>query len=268
MTDKSKIDEAAIKLLEAGRSGEYCDPVRALIGLDLDAAYAVQEVNTQRWISQGRRLVGRKIGLTSKAVQDQLGVDQPDFGALFADMEFGDGDEVPFDRMHQPKVEAEIALVIGQDLEDPNLTPTELFRSIEWITPAIEIVGSRIKDWDIRISDTIADNASSGLYVLGGPNRKLEGLDLVNARMVMSRNGRPVSYGAGIACLGNPLNAALWLARKCADLDAPLREGDVVLTGALGPMAPIEPGDLIETTISGIGSVRLGVSLDETKEGA
>jgi len=260
MISRDAIQKAADALFDAHAGQTYCAPVRDLIGLDPQAGYEVQAINTARWVSAGRRIVGRKIGLTSAAVQNQLGVDQPDFGVLYADMEYCDGDEIPLSATQQPKAEAEIAVILGRDINAQDTTPSELIRAIDHVVPAIEIVGSRIKDWDIRISDTIADNASSGLYVLGGPVRALHGLDLVNAGMVMKCNGRPVSYGAGIACLGNPLNAALWLARKCAELGAPLKAGDVVLTGALGPMASMEPGDLFEADIEGIGSVRLAIA--------
>ena len=260
MLAESKLKSAADRLLQSHETGKFCEPVRDLIGLDLDAAYQVQSINTDRWREAGRRIVGRKIGLTSKVVQEQLGVDQPDFGVLFADMEYADGDTVPMERTHQPKAEAEIALVIGRDLPSHDLTFTELVGAVDYAVPAIEIVGSRIANWDIRISDTIADNASSGLYVIGGPKRRLDNLDLPGASMIMKRNGKPVSFGAGAACLGNPLNAALWLARKCASLGMPLEAGTVVLTGALGPMVEMSPGDVFEASITGIGSVTTSLS--------
>lgn len=260
MLAQSKLKAAADRLYESHTGSAPCEPVRDLIGLDIEAAYKVQAINTERWLTEGRRIVGRKIGLTSKVVQDQLGVDQPDFGVLFADMEYGNGETLPMARTHQPKAEAEIALVIGRDLTARDLTLTELVRAVDYAVPAIEIVGSRIRDWDIRISDTIADNASSSLYAIGGPKRSLDGLDLAGAAMVMKRNGRSVSVGSGAACLGNPLNAALWLARKCAALDMPLEAGSVVLTGALGPMVEMAGGDVFEALIEGLGSVRVSLS--------
>lgn len=263
MLAESKLKSAADRLFQSHESGKFCEPVRDLIGLDPDAAYQVQSINTDRWKGAGRRVVGRKIGLTSKAVQDQLGVDQPDFGVLYADMEYADGETVPVGRTHQPKAEAEIALVMARDLLSPDLTFTELMAAVEYAVPAIEIVGSRIANWDIRISDTIADNASSGLYAIGGPRHRLEGLDLPGASMIMKRNGKPVSFGAGAACLGNPLNAALWLARKCASLGVPLEAGSVVLTGALGPMVEMAPGDIFEASISGLGSVTTRLSRED-----
>eukprot|EP00919_Chromeraceae_sp_WS-2016_P048896 GHVR01115624.1.p1 GENE.GHVR01115624.1~~GHVR01115624.1.p1 ORF type:complete len:267 (-),score=12.99 GHVR01115624.1:316-1116(-) len=254
------IKEAADRLFKAHLENCSCSPVRDLIGLDLGSAYQVQSINTKRWVDAGRRITGRKIGLTSKAVQLQLGVDQPDFGVLFADMEYNDGDEIPLDKTQQPKAEAEIAFVLSRDIDQPDVTQSELIRCIDYVAPAIEIVGSRIKNWDIKISDTIADNASSGTFVLGGPVKKIHGLDLAGMQMVMNCNGQPVSFGAGIACLGNPLNAAVWLARKCAELGAPLVAGDVILSGALGPMVPMAAGDLFEAKISGLGNVRIGIS--------
>ncbi len=251
---------AADQLFDALQTGKLIAPLRDSIGASVEAGYAVQAINTARWVSQGRRIVGRKIGLTSAAVQAQLGVDQPDFGVLFADMEYPDGAELPFADMQQPKAEAEIALVLKDDIAHPDVTLAELARAVDYAVPAIEIVGSRIKNWDIKISDTIADNASSGLYVLGGKVSKLSDVDLAAASMVLKRNGRAVSYGAGIACLGHPLNAAVWLARTCAERGEGLKAGDVVLTGALGPMVEIAPGDAFEADISGLGSVRFTVS--------
>lgn len=259
---------AADRLATAARTGVPCAPVRDLIGLDLDLAYKVQFLNTRRALEGGKRLVGRKIGLTSKAVQQQLGVDQPDFGVLFADMEYYDGEEVPFSRLLQPKAEAEIAFVLKADLSAPDVTPTEVTRAIDYVAPAIEIVGSRVEKWDIRISDTIADNASSSCYVMGGPIRRLEDIDLLATGMVLDRNGAAASFGGGKACLGNPLTAVLWLARTCAALDMPLKAGDVVLSGALGPMVPLAPGDTLEARIAGLGTVKATIGPLSTAESA
>nr|WP_087573728.1 fumarylacetoacetate hydrolase family protein [Sphingomonas sp. CDS-1] len=253
--DQAAIDTAAKRLRDATTSGIACAPVRELIS-GVDAAYAVQEANTCHWLSEGRRLVGRKTGLTSRAVQKQLGVDQPDYGMLFADMEVLEGQPVPLGRLLQPKVEAEVALIMGRDVDHADLTLAEFLRAVEFALPAIEIVDSRVKGWDIRIEDTIADNASSGCYVLGAEPRKLEGLDLRLCGMVMERAGEPVSVGAGAACLGHPVSSGVWLAGIMARAGRPLRAGDVVLTGALGPMVGVAPGDVIEARINGLGSVR------------
>lgn len=248
---------AAAQLRQAYDTGVTCEPVRALLPeLDTAAAYAVQQINTRHWLAAGRRLVGRKIGLTSQAVQRQLGVNQPDYGMLFADMEVADSEEISLARVLQPKVEAEVALVLEQDLTGEHLTLVELIHAIAYALPAIEVVGSRVANWDIRIVDTIADNASSGLYVLGGSPRVLREVDLRLCGMTLERRGEPVSNGAGVACLGSPLNSALWLARQMASLGVPLQAGDVILTGALGPMVGVVPGDVFEARICGLGSVR------------
>ncbi|MEV4381011.1 fumarylacetoacetate hydrolase family protein [Streptosporangium sp. NPDC049644] len=249
--------EAADRLLEAARSGKPCPPVReTLPGRSAEIGYAVQEVNTRRALAEGRRLVGRKIGLTSPAVQRQLGVDRPDFGMLFADMAHLDGLPVPTDRFLQPRAEAEVALVLGADLEGGPFTVADVIRAVDFVLPAIEIVDSRVAEWDITLVDTVADNASSGAFVLGNTPVELRGLDLRLAGMTMSRNGLEVSTGAGAACLGHPLNAAVWLADALGRTDFPLRAGDVVLTGALGPMVGVESGDVFEAHIEGLGSVR------------
>jgi len=251
-------------IFAAQSSRTPCAPVRDLLPpRDLSAAYAAQEINTKRLLAQGRRLVGRKIGLTSLAVQRQLGVDQPDYGMLFDDTAVPDGWEVSPGRLIQPKVEAELAFVIGRDLDDDRITVVDVLRAIEFGLPAIEIVDSRIADWQIGILDTIADNASSGLYVVGASPKKLDGVELRQVGMILQRRGEPVSYGAGAACLGDPLSAVLWLAQTMARAGRPLKAGDTVLSGALGPMVTVQWGDVFEARISGFGSVRAAFAREQ-----
>jgi 2-keto-4-pentenoate hydratase len=157
----------------------------------------------------------------------------------------------------QAKCEAEVALVLEHDLVDGGIGMADLISAIAYVLPAIEIVGSRIEKWDIRITDTIADNASAGLYVLGNRPILLNTIDLRLAGMVMELRGKQVSLGVGAACLGHPLNAALWLARKMVSVGMPLRSGDVVMTGALGPMVPVRPGDVFDAHVAGLGSIRV-----------
>ena len=248
----------AERLRKAEETGKPCAPLRGkvLAEDDLDHAYAIQLVNVEHAISQGRRIAGRKIGLTSVAVQKQLGVDQPDFGTLFADMVMNDSEVIAPGRLLQPKVEAELAIVLEHDITVEQPTITDVMKATAFVLPAIEVVDSRIKDWGIKIVDTIADNASSGLIVLGTCPRKLEGLDLRLCGMSLELRGEPVSVGAGAACLGSPLIAATWLARKMTELETPLQAGDIIMSGALGPMAPAASGDIFEARISGVGAVR------------
>jgi 2-keto-4-pentenoate hydratase len=256
-TKTENIAEAAKRLHNAARTGVAIEPIRHLFEADdLAAAYAAQEINTLSGLADGRRLVGRKIGLTSLAVQKQLGVDQPDYGMLFDDMAVPDGWEISRKQLIQPKVEAEVAFVLERNLDHERLTIADVLRAVAFALPAIEVVDSRIADWKIGILDTIADNASSGLYVLGATPKRLKDLDLRSAGMVMESAGEPVSVGAGVACLGDPLSAMLWLAKTMARVGRPLKEGDTVLSGALGPMAPVKWGDVFEARIAGLGSVR------------
>jgi 2-keto-4-pentenoate hydratase len=203
----------------------------------------------------GWRQCGHKIGLTSPAVQRQLGVDRPDFGVLFAELAHGTGEEVPVDDLLQPKAEAEVALVLGRDLDLGTHTIADVIGAVDYVLPAIEIVDSRIAGWDITFVDTVADNASSGRFVLGTVPVPLAGLDLAAVEMQMTTNGETSSSGTGAACLGNPLLAARWLADTMSRAGTPLRAGGVVLTGALGPMASVGPGDRVVAHLSGVGTV-------------
>jgi 2-keto-4-pentenoate hydratase len=255
LSQQTKHNELAARIRDA-YAGSPIAPIRSqLAELDVDAAYAIQQENTAHWQGEGRRLVGSKIGLTSLAVQKQLGVDEPDFGVLFADMLVREDEPVAVGRVLQPKVEAEIAFLLDRDIDAEAPTIADVILAVGYAMPAIEIVGSRVANWDISIVDTIADNASSGLFVLGGPVRRLDSLDLRALQMQMTKRDEVVSKGSGAACLGNPLNAMAWLAGELVRRKRPLRAGDVVLSGALGPMAAVSPGDAFEATVRGLGTV-------------
>ena len=246
--------QLAERLRDAYSAGPV-PPLRdGLDPVDAGGAYAVQEINTRFWEGCGRRVVGRKVGLTAKAVQTQLGVDQPDFGVLFADMAIADGGVLSASAVLQPKAEAEIAIILASDLLSPDTGIADVAAATECAVAAIEIVDSRIADWKITFADTVADNGSSAFFVLGRERRSLEGLDLYTCGMALEVNGKIASVGAGAACLGHPLEAAAWLARTLAVTGDPLRAGDVVLTGALGPMVALSPGDRVEAKIGGVGS--------------
>ncbi len=250
------IETLAQQLRDAYSTRTACEPLRTTIGVeDLEMAYAIQDLNNQLLIKKGARVTGRKIGLTSKAVQAQLGVDQPDFGILLDTMEVLNGDSIAMSELMQPKVEAEIAFVLKEDLPSRKLTTTELLSKIDYAVAAIEIVGSRIENWNIKITDTIADNASASHYVIGHRPVKLENIDLVHSKMEMTKNGEVVSTGIGSACLGSPINATLWLVNKMATLGTPLKAGEVILSGALGPMSSVAAGDTVVANFDGLGSV-------------
>jgi 2-keto-4-pentenoate hydratase len=241
-------------LEQAARSGRPVPPLRDRFPLDAAAAYAVQAELATRRESSGAVRVGRKIGLTSVAVQRQLGVSRPDFGVLFADMQVPDGGVAPFATLIQPKVEAEIAFVLGEDLDD-HLELDRVRAAIAYAQPALEIVDSRIAGWDIGFVDTVADNGSSALFVLGESTRGLDAFEPRDAEMTMYLNGEIASRGAGSACLDDPLLAVLWLAQTAVTYGDPLRAGDVVLSGALGPMAVVHERDSVRASITGLGDV-------------
>ena len=256
MTDSAAIQTIANRLQRAEQERQPIAPIAAdLPERTVSMAYRVQAELTRRGTASGRRLVGRKIGLTSAAVQQQLGVDQPDFGALFADMEIVHGDAAKFDALIQPRIEAEVALVLERDLDRPDATSAELARAVAFVAPALEIVDSRIAEWKISIFDTVADNGSSARYVIGPRVRRLTEIDLDLCGMSMERDGSIVSVGSGAACLGNPMRSALWLARTLAAAGEPLRAGDLILSGALGPMVSVKRGEAYCARISELGSV-------------
>jgi len=260
--DSTLIEQAAAQLRTAAATATACGPVRELVGTatDIDVGYAIQQINIDIDIAAGRRVSGRKIGVTSKVVQEQIGVDQPDFGTLFVDMEFGDGIELPAHRLLQPRAEAEVALVLEHDLDKGEHSFADIIWATAFALPSIEVVDSRIASWDIRIVDTVADNASCGLYVLGGRPVPLHHVDLRTISMSMSIDGTEVSTGVGAACLGHPLHAARWLADTMCARNTPLRAGDVVMTGALGPMQAIDPGQTVTANFGDLGTVTTHVS--------
>ncbi|WP_396333501.1 2-keto-4-pentenoate hydratase [Burkholderia anthina] len=257
MTDSDAVNALAARLRHAEAQCAATPPVRGEIAVDdVATAYAVQQANVDLRIRNGERIVGRKIGLTSLAVQRQLGVDQPDFGTLFASMACGDAEPMRLSRLIQPKVEAEIALVLERDLVHEQHTFADLLRATAHALAAIEVVDSRITDWDIRFVDTVADNASSARFVLGSRPVPLKDLDLAGCEMTLSSGENVLSRGTGAACLGNPLNAAVWLADRMVQFGTPLRAGDVILTGALGPMVAVTSPGTFTAQIAGLGGVR------------
>lgn len=250
------IASAAERLTAAREQRLPCAPVRDLIGAnDIDAAYAVQSLLNEARIAGGARVVGAKIGLTAAAVQQQFGVFQPDFGVLHDDMIYAHAQPVPLDSLLQPRAEGELAFVLGRDIDHPGASVADVLRATDFVLPAIEIVDSRIEGWDLTITDTVADNASSGAVVLGTTPHSLRDRDLASIKMTLSRNGAQVSSGAGSACLGSPVAAVAWLARELVRRGQSLRAGDIVMSGALGPVVPVTDACSFRLQLEGMAEV-------------
>ncbi len=248
--------ELAGRLWRAEADRAAIDPIsETWPGLTLDDAYAIQTRNVRRRQAAGRVVCGRKVGLTSRPMQEYLRVFEPTFGVLLDDMFVDDGDEITLADLIQPRVEAEIAFVMGRDLAGPGVTTSNALTAIAGALPALEIGDSRIADWRIQLVDTVADNASSARLVLGGKLTAITDLDLSMIGMVISRNGALLHTGAGAAVLGNPARCVAWLANKLASFGDALRAGDVVLSGALHRLIPVLPGDVFRAEFGHLGAV-------------
>jgi len=250
------LSELADVLWQAEHTGVPAPPLTTRYpGLEIDDAYAIQSLNIDRHIARGARICGRKVGLTSLPMQELLGVKEPDYGILLDHMFVEDGDEVDLGGLLQPRVEAELAFVMEQDLTGPGVTAARALTAIAGALPAVEIVDSRVADWQIKLVDTVADNASSGLLVVGGNLRKVTDIDLRLVGVMVTRHGELVDTGAGAAVLGNPARCVAWLANKLATFGAALRAGDVILPGAVHRMIGVAPGDVFRAEFAHLGAV-------------
>lgn len=254
--EKIRIRELGDELYNALRHREAVSPLTEREpSMTIEDAYYISQHLIERRIESGERVIGKKIGVTSKAVQNMLGVHQPDFGYLTDSMVYGDGDEVPIsEQLMQPRAEGEIAFVLKKDLIGPGVTNAEVLAATDFVIPCFEIVDSRIQDWKIKIQDTIADNASCGLLVLGGQAVDPRKVDLVTAGMVVEKNGEIISTGAGAAALGSPVNCVAWLANTLGQFGIPLKAGELILSGSLVPLEPVVAGDYMRVDIGGLGS--------------
>ena len=222
--------------------------------ITIDDAYQIQLRMIQRRLDAGETVIGKKIGVTSKVVMDMLKVNQPDFGHLLSGMAFNEGEPIRMSTLIAPKAEAEVAFVLKRDLVGPGVTAADVLRATDCVMPCFEIVDSRIKDWKIKIQDTVADNASCGVLVLGGVRKDPRRLDLALAGMVLEKNGEIVSTSTGASVQGSPVNAVAWLANTLGRLGIALKAGDVILSGSQSPLVPVVAGDSLYCSVGGLGS--------------
>ncbi len=246
----------AEQLWNAQETQTPCDPLTTTHpDFSVEEAYEVQRINLTRRIQNGAHLVGHKIGLTSLAVQEWLGVSEPDFGGLLDTMSVPNGSKADIGSLLQPRVEGELAFVFKQNLCGPGITPAQVIAATDFVLPAIEIIDSRIKDWKFKIQDTIADNASSGMFVVGSEPAWLDSINTQSIGLTLKKNGAVVSTGAGAACLGDPVNAVVWLVNKLGTLGVEIEAGHAILSGALGPVVPVAAGDYINVQIGRMAEV-------------
>jgi 2-keto-4-pentenoate hydratase len=250
------LEALARELYESQQSRTPVAPLTERIpDLNVRQAYEIQSAGIRMRVEQGRRVVGKKIGLTSKAMQSLLGVYEADYGILLDDMVSLNGEMIPANRMLQPRCEGEIAFLLKKDLNGPGVMTSDVLLATEAVIPALEIVDSRVKDWKIRLIDTVADNASSSMLVLGNAFHHIDGLDLRLIGMVFQKNGEILSTGAGAAVLGHPASAVAWLANKLAEYEMPLKAGEIILSGAVTAASPVTAGDFFQAEFDRLGSV-------------
>ncbi|HZG80757.1 MAG TPA: fumarylacetoacetate hydrolase family protein [Brevibacillus sp.] len=253
---KQVIDVIATELLEAERSRLPIAPItERYADLDVTDAYEIQLEVMRRKLAEGRTVIGKKVGLTSVAMQKMLGVDEPDYGHLLDDMRVEDGDTVDTSEMLRPRVEAEIGFVLSQDLVGPHVTYLDVLMATKYLVPTIEIIDSRIADWKIKLIDTVADNGSSAKVVVGKKINAIDGIDIGSVGMSFYKNDELIATGAGAAALGHPAHAVAWLANKLHEFGIQLKAGELILPGALSAAVNVEPGDNIVAQFGSLGSV-------------
>lgn len=253
--DSKLINELGDQLYQALRTQTPLEPLTTRYpAITIENAYAIQQSMIGHRLVAGEKVIGKKIGVTSKAVMGMLGVHQPDFGHMLDGMIFGDGDAIAANTLIQPKAEGEIAFVLGKELIGPGVSAADVLAATSGVMACFEVVDSRIRDWKIKIQDTVADNASCGVFVLGDRMVDAKTVDLRNCGMVLEKNGEIVVTGAGAATMGSPVNAVVWLANTLGRLGIPLKAGEVILSGALGAMVPVQAGDNLRMTVGGIGT--------------
>jgi 2-oxopent-4-enoate/cis-2-oxohex-4-enoate hydratase len=256
MTTPSQLntDTLGDELYTALRTQQTVEPLtNRFPDLSIEQAYRIQQRMIDRRLKDGERIVGKKIGVTSAAVMNMLGVHQPDFGYLTDAMIVNQGEAIDTATLIQPKAEGEIAFVLKRDLMGPGVSVADVLAATECVMPCFEIVDSRIRDWKIKIGDTVSDNASCGVFVLGDRAVSPMDVDLHTCGMVLEKNSEIVATGAGAAALGSPLNAVAWLANTLGSLGIGLKAGEVVLSGALAAMFPAQKGDFFRVSIGGLG---------------
>ena len=253
--DKTKIEQYGDELYQALIERKAIDPLTDREpAITIEDAYQIQLRMIQRRLDAGETVVGKKIGVTSKVVMDMLKVNQPDFGQMTSGMVFNEGEPIRTDTMIAPRAEAEVAFVLKRDLMGPGVTAADVLRATDCVMPCFEIVDSRIKDWKIKIQDTVADNASCGVLTLGGMRKSPRQLDLALAGMVLEKNGEVISTSTGAAVQGSPVNAVAWLANTLGRLGIGLKAGEVILSGSQSPLVPVKAGDSLSCSVGGLGS--------------
>jgi len=252
--DQTTIEKLGDELYEALLSGKTVSPLTSRgFDISIEDAYFIQQRMLSRRLENGEHIIGKKIGVTSKAVMNMLGVHQPDFGYLLDGMVYNEGESIEMSTLIQPKAEGEIAFLLKKDLQGPGVTVADVLAATEGVMACFEIVDSRITDWKIKIQDTVADNASCGVFVLGDQLVDISNIDLGLCGMVLEKNGEIVVTGAGAATMGHPVNAMVWLANTLGKLGITLKAGDIVLSGAMGAMVPVVKGDNLRMSIGGLG---------------